>query len=297
MAYIESQAVLKGVPRPGVRAHLYARNETGVRTGSLLNTEVTGQGTGGKNRQTIFSRGRFYFESLTTGNYIVYLQGGGFDGVGNPAHRMSFDIVDPDQVPSTALMFVDGQLYLFGNQSSATTLSYVANLVSKPAELAAINAGEGAKLAGIEAGADVSAGRQIWTESASGAKDGDTPAEAEFKEYSNETDAFYRVHRFYYTAGRKEVTLRLKYEGYVDTAGATTCKAKLDLRDFVGTSSLVSAEITLINEAYAEKTITLDISAVPPAENTTYQVWISIQGESDSIKCYMKGGACDALRS
>ncbi len=170
--------------------------------------------------------------------------------------------------------------------------------MSQPEELADINVAEGAKLSGIEAGADVSAGRQIWTASASGAKDGVTPAEAEFTEYSDETDAFYRVHRFYYTAGRNEITLRLKFEGKVGDVGASNCKAKLDLRNFAASSSLASAEISLANTAYAEKTITLTISGVPPVEKTTYQVWISIQGESvGPIKCYMKGGACDALRT
>ena len=104
-AHIEGTALLNGVPKAGVRAQLFARSDAGDRTGSLLDTDITNQGKKGIATQTIFNVGRFYFGGLTTGNYVVYLQGGGFDGINNPAHRLPFDIVDPEQVPAETLMF------------------------------------------------------------------------------------------------------------------------------------------------------------------------------------------------
>lgn len=290
MAYIEGQAVLSGISRPGVRAHLYFRNEAGIRTGVRLSTEVTGQGVGGRATQTIFSKGRFYFGGLTTGNYIVYLEGVGFNAEKNPIHRMPFDIVDDAPVPDTALLFVGGTLFLFGNQSSAVTLSYEANLVSKPTALATINAGEGAKLAGIETGAEVNPRVSIYTDSVE-----DTGSGAgNFITHTKAGAGYFKTHRFFYTRDAACTKVVWITEAKIDVGGQTG-HIKLEVFLIDGTSSQGSTVLDVTaNPNLATHTLTHDISAL--TIGTRYMIEIYIEGTANPSTIDMVHGGCDALK-
>ena len=287
-AHIEGSAILDGVPKAGVRAQLFVRLDTGERTGSILDTDVTGQGKKGVATQTLYNVGRFYFGGLTTGNYVVYLQGGGFNGINDPSHRLPFDIVDPAQVPDEMLMFVGTQLFLFGNQSSATTLSYIVNLVSKPEELATINAGEGAKLAGIETGAQVNPRVTIYTDSVI-----DTGSGAGgFASHTKDGAGYKITHRFLYThdsafanlvwIAEADISVNLQ-EGHI----------KLEVFATDGVTSKGSTVINVTSDISATVTLTHDISTL--TEDTTYIVEISIEGTVNPSTLTMLQGHCDAV--
>jgi len=179
--------------------------------GTRLYTEVTAPDRGGLDTQSIFSTGRFYFGGLTTGNYIVYLQGGGFDGEKNPNHRLPFDIVDDSPVPPEALLLSGGTLAVYGT-SSATTLSYVTNLNSTPTGLTAINAGEGVKLDGIEESAQVNSVRPIWIQTPTGNT-------TEYTTYTTNLTSWAPIprSRFSYIRGRgNAVELKFAVPGFND---------------------------------------------------------------------------------
>lgn len=285
-AHIEGTALLNGVPKAGVRAQLFARSDAGDRTGSLLDTDITNQGKKGIATQTIFNVGRFYFGGLTTGNYVVYLQGGGFDGINNPAHRLPFDIVDPEQVPAETLMFVGNQLYLFGNQSSATTLSYVVNLVSKPTALATINAAEGAKLAALVTGTprvSIYTDSVIDTGSGSGA--------GAFYSHSKAGAGYLITHKLLYTHDSKFTDLKWITEADISVSGQEGhIKLEVFLTD--GVSLQGSTVLNVTSDVSATVTLTHDISAL--IAGTTYIIEISIEGTAPSTLT-MSQGHCDAV--
>lgn len=291
MAYIEGQAVLSGIPRPGVRAHLYFRNEAGIRTGARLSTEVTGQGVGGRATQTIFTKGRFYFGGLTTGNYIVYLQGVGFDAEKNPVHRMPFDIVDDAPVPDTALLFSGGTLFLFGNQSSAVTLSYEANLVSKPAELGDINVGEGLKLAGIEAGADVNPRVSIYTDAVVDIGSG----AGNFVTHTKAGAGYFKTHRFFYTHDFAFTKLEWITEAKISVSGQTGhIKLEVFLIDGISSQGSTVLDVTANPNLATHKLLHSVASLIV---DTRYMIEIYIEGTANPSTIDMVHGGCDALRS
>lgn len=285
-SFIESEAVLNGIAIPGVRAHLYTRTDVGTKSDDILDTEVTGQSTGGKANQRIFSKGRFYFGGLTTGNYIVYLQGGGFDGINVPAHRMPFDIVDDAQVPDTALLFVGNELQLFVNQSSAVTLSYIVNLVSKPTELATINFAEGDKLAALVTGTPRS---NIFTDtvidSGSGA--------GTFTTHTKAGTGYFKTHRFMYTHDLKYTDLIWITEAKISVAGQIG-HIKLEVFLIDGSTSQGSTILDIIaNPTLATYTLIHDLSAL--IVDTRYMIEIYIEGTANPSTIDMVHGGCDAV--
>lgn len=160
MASIEGNAVIDGVSRPGVRAHLYPLDDAGNR-GSRISTDVT-PSKAGREVQRIDAPGRFYFGNVSPGTYIVYLQGRGFNGEVEPAHRQQFVIVDDNPVPDDTLMLSGGTLVRYNAGGLPAVALPYDQLSDSPTGLSEINAGEGTKLSGIETGAQVASSRILW---------------------------------------------------------------------------------------------------------------------------------------
>ena len=85
MGYIEGNIERDGVPVAGVRVNLYRQAPDGAR-GDILATEVS-PSKGGLSHRGVAGKGRYYFDQLDPGRYVVYLQGAGFDGERNIRDR------------------------------------------------------------------------------------------------------------------------------------------------------------------------------------------------------------------